>query len=118
MTTARCTCGQPVIWAEDTVTGRLIPVDKDSAGDPHGDLAVSYRDRVLVSRDLSGGGQLRPREKRGTCHWRTCTNRKNDCWPRGRGSRNRDGPSSEGHGRRPLAQAPGYQHSPGRFVYL
>ena len=76
MSTARCTCGQPVLWAEDAVTGRLIPVDKDSAGDPHGDLAISHRGQDLVCRDLSGGGQLQPGEKRGSCHWTTCLGKK------------------------------------------
>ncbi|MDA8320426.1 MAG: hypothetical protein M0030_11545 [Actinomycetota bacterium] len=70
--TAKCSCGQPIIWARDAVTGRLTPVDRDSAGDMHGDLAISHRDQDLVCRGLSGAGQLQPGEKRGLCHWTTC----------------------------------------------
>ena len=67
-------CQAQIEWARVAATGKAMPVDAGSAGDPAGTLAV-WRDpasSALLCRVLPAGGQLRPGEHRGIAHWVTC----------------------------------------------
>lgn len=72
---SECKACQAVIdWAL-TPRGAHMPVDRDSAGQPGGDLAV-WRDELgnLRCRALQDGEELRSRERQGQSHWSTCGN--------------------------------------------
>lgn len=72
---AMCTsCPAAIDWAL-LPSGKRVPVDHDSAGDPRGTLAVQrLDDGTLIARVLKGAEEPGAAEKRGTSHFATCPN--------------------------------------------
>ena len=70
---AECrSCQITVDWAT-LPDGKTIPIDRSSAGDPTGNLAVRRTDTgTLEVRYLKGGEEPEPGEKRGISHFATC----------------------------------------------
>jgi len=69
---ANCgSCGTVIDWAL-LPTGKRIPVDRASAGDPNGNLAVKRDGGKLHARYLKAGQQPEGGEKRGISHFATC----------------------------------------------
>lgn len=65
-------CGATVDWA-NLPGGGPVPVDRASAGDPKGNLAVRRTDAgTLAVRYLKGGEQPADGEKRAISHFASC----------------------------------------------
>lgn len=65
-------CGREIDWAK-TVAGRLTPIDKDSAGQPGGNLGViRHPNGDLTCRVLTADRPLEQGEVMGVAHWATC----------------------------------------------
>lgn len=64
-------CRAVIDWAL-LPTGKRIPVDRASAGDPAGNLAVVRLNGELHARYLRDGQQPEGSEKRGISHFATC----------------------------------------------
>jgi hypothetical protein len=77
--TARCrsaSCQAEIDWAQSVpeagVAPSLMPVDRASADDPSGNLAVWREGRTLRFRVLAKGEGPRPGEHRGISHYASC----------------------------------------------
>ena len=70
---AECrSCRIPIDWAQ-LPGGKPVPVDRDSAGDPNGTLAVRRTPAgTLQARVLKSGEQTQPGEVRGISHFASC----------------------------------------------
>lgn len=70
---AECrSCRIEIDWAQ-LPDGKPIPVDRASAGDPSGNLAVHRTTAgTLKARYLKSGEQLQPGEVRGISHFASC----------------------------------------------
>lgn len=67
-------CQAMVDFAFHAGGGGSMIIDRKSAGDPKGNLAVWRKpDGTLWYRVLRKGEEPRPGEKRGLPHWATCT---------------------------------------------
>lgn len=65
-------CQIPVDWGT-LPDSKAIPIDRSSAGDPKGNLAVRRTDAgTLKVRFLKADEQPEPGEKRGISHFATC----------------------------------------------
>lgn len=64
-------CQKEIDWAR-TEAGRMTPVDRDSAGQPGGNLGVWREDGELRCRVLTADKPLREGEKLGLAHWASC----------------------------------------------
>ena len=70
---AECrSCLIKIDWAQ-LPDGKPVPVDRSSAGDPSGNLAVRRTGAgTLLARVLKQGEQPEPGEVRGISHFATC----------------------------------------------
>ena len=70
---AECrSCRITIDWAQ-LPDGKPVPVDRASAGDPKGNLAVHRTTAgTLKARVLKAGEQLQPGEVRGISHFASC----------------------------------------------
>lgn len=75
---ARCkSCGKELDWAvivKDGEAGGLMPVNRDSAGVPGGNLAVWRKGDDLFCRALKRGEEPAGEEKWGMSHYADCPN--------------------------------------------
>lgn len=72
-TPVECTsCHKLIIFAKSLKTGKPMPIDQGSAGQPGGNMAVWYIGRELVCRVLTADQPLREGEKMGLAHWASC----------------------------------------------
>lgn len=67
-------CSRLIIFAKSLKTGKPMPIDHESAGQPGGNMAVWYIGQELVCRVLTADQPLREGEKMGLAHWATCKN--------------------------------------------
>ena len=74
MPPVKCSSCPAMVDFAVTETGKLMPVDHDSAGDSDGNLEV-WRDELghLRCRVLIMDEALAPGRQRGVVHWSTCT---------------------------------------------
>ena len=65
-------CGAQIAWARTVPGGKPMPVNRGSANDPAGNLAVWKQDGKLWCRVLKAGEDPAEGQFRGVCHWATC----------------------------------------------
>lgn len=63
-----------IIFAQSVKTGKAMPIDAESAGQPGGNMAVFYVGKTLCCRVITADAPLREGEKMGLAHWASCKN--------------------------------------------